>query len=666
MKKFVSIKTKILLSIAIVISISGTIFLINNYLKNQQSVIENAQGAFDVFQKVYKNELETKTKDLSMSMEILLLNHDIVSAFAKGDRDALAKLTVDYFKKNLKSQYSVKQFQFHTPQSKSFFRVHKPEKFDDDLSSFRHTVVAANNAKKPVIGLGAGREGLGLRIVYPVSPDGNHVGSVEFGGDLDAILETAQNASLVAYAVSVKSSIFKESKRFEDKDNDLEKDGLTFFLYSEPQVRDMILKLDMKKAGKISKLDGKTIFFKSFTFKDYSGNDIGEILVIKDVSQIVSAIHKEILIQAAFIVIAMVITVLILYVIMLRVFIKPLDVAVTAINKLSDGNLTINVNYDNNDEVGALTHSMNNMIERLNHNIGNVSDASNNMALASDKLNESSTEIKNHIKEQTKRTSLVMESTNELSDSAGQIGSSAREIADSASQTLKIATSGGDIVNKTVSEMQCIEATVVESSQVMSTLGDRSKQIGEIISVINDIADQTNLLALNAAIEAARAGEHGRGFAVVADEVRKLAEKTSKATTEIGSMISSIQTETEKAVFSMQESLNRVTAGVNLSKEAGQSLQHIVQSVGELDSKVNYILTFTPKMSSLADTIISDMGEIVGISAQTASMADGLSDASNNLRTLSQNLNNVVGQFILKQDLHKPLDTTVQKRIGNN
>ncbi|MBF0464892.1 MAG: methyl-accepting chemotaxis protein [Nitrospirae bacterium] len=666
MKKFVSIKTKILLSIAIVISISGTIFLINNYLKNQQSVIENAQSAFDVFQKVYKNELETKTKDLSMSMEILLLNHDIVSAFAKGDRDALAKLTVDYFKKDLKPQYSVKQFQFHSPQAKSFFRVHKPEKFDDDLSSFRHTVVAANNTKKPVVGLEAGREGLGLRIVYPVFSDGNHVGSVEFGGDLDAILETAQNASLVAYAVSVKSAIFKESKRFEDKDKDLEKDGLTFFLYSEPQVRDMILKLDIQRAGKISKLDGKTIFFKSFTFKDYSGNDIGEILVIKDVSQIVSAIHKEILIQAAFIVIAMVITVLILYMIMLKVFIRPLNTAVTAINRLSEGNLTINVNYDNNDEVGALTHSMNNMIERLNHDMRNVSDASHNMASASDKLNESSTEIKNHIKEQTKRTSLVMESTNELSESAGQIGSSAREIADSASQTLKIATSGGDIVNKTVSEMQCIEATVVESSQVMSTLGDRSKQIGEIISVINDIADQTNLLALNAAIEAARAGEHGRGFAVVADEVRKLAEKTSKATTEIGSMISSIQTETEKAVFSMQESLNRVTAGVNLSKEAGESLQHIVQSVGELDSKVNYILDFTPKMSSLADTIISDMGEIVGISAQTASMADGLSDASNNLRTLSQNLNNVVGQFILKQTIHTPMDTTFQKRIGNN
>ncbi|KWT84037.1 methyl-accepting chemotaxis protein [Candidatus Magnetominusculus xianensis] len=448
--------------------------------------------------------------------------------------------------------------------------------------------------------------------------------------------------------MAVKSSIFTESQRFEDKGKDLEKDGLTFFLYSNPALRDLVMKLDFKKENHIIALEGKSIFFNRFSFKDYSGDIIGDILVIKDVTKMVLDKHKAVIYHVLFTIVSIIIIVILLYVSIVKTFVRPLNEALKATEKMAGGDLAVEITAANNDEVGLLMDSMDNMVNKLNAAIVNVQGASQNVSLASKKLNESSNALKRQITEQSNRTSGIMDSTNELSATAGQIGASAGEIADSASDALRVATNGKKIVNDTVIEVQGIEATVMESSKVMETLGDRSKQIGEIIAVINDIADQTNLLALNAAIEAARAGEQGRGFAVVADEVRKLAEKTAKATTEISGMIGSIQSETERAVDSMRESLSRIEVGVNLSKESGTSLNNIVDSVNTLSGKVSQILTSVERMTLISETMMNDIGQIVEISNMTDNMAEELGSASNNLEGLSTALGTVTGQFRLR------------------
>jgi methyl-accepting chemotaxis protein len=210
---------------------------------------------------------------------------------------------------------------------------------------------------------------------------------------------------------------------------------------------------------------------------------------------------------------------------------------------------------------------------------------------------------------------------------------------------MTVAKEGSAVVDKTRDEVMKIEVTVKDSATMIESLGQRSSQIGEIVNVINDIADQTNLLALNAAIEAARAGEQGRGFAVVADEVRKLAEKTGKATTEISEMIRAIQGETGKAISSMKESLHRVEAGVDYSTKAGDSLRSIVTSVTELQSMVQSVASATEEMSTVSGQITEDVDTLAKNSRDTSVCSDVVSNAASQLVTVSQHLRKIAGQF---------------------
>jgi methyl-accepting chemotaxis protein len=251
------------------------------------------------------------------------------------------------------------------------------------------------------------------------------------------------------------------------------------------------------------------------------------------------------------------------------------------------------------------------------------------------------------VEEQSGRATQVATASTEMSQTVIDIAKNASDIAMSASDTLTTARAGENVVSRTVQEVQEIARTVSESSGLMTSLGNRSRQIGEIVDVIKDIADQTNLLALNAAIEAARAGEQGRGFAVVADEVRKLAERTGKATTEISEMITAIQGETQRAVSGMGESLSKVEAGTSLSREAGEALHKIVDSVNALQAMVQQIASATEEMSTVSEGINMDIEAIASLSKETSSDAGQIAAESRDLTGLASNLKKTTSQFRL-------------------
>jgi methyl-accepting chemotaxis protein len=314
------------------------------------------------------------------------------------------------------------------------------------------------------------------------------------------------------------------------------------------------------------------------------------------------------------------------------------------VQKVADGDLLITIDCNEKHGDSLLAH-MKVMVEKMKKLLGDVKSTADNLASASYELSASAEQMSRGVSEQSGRASQIATASTEMSQTIVDVAKNSSNIASSSSDTVQVADGGKEIVMRSIEEVKAIAETVTESAKMISSLGERSKQIGEIVNVIKDIADQTNLLALNAAIEAARAGEQGRGFAVVADEVRKLAERTAKATSEIGDMIRSIQEEMDKAVISMEDGTKRVESGVEFSAQAGDALRKIVDSVGELQTMVQQIAAATEEMSTASEQISGDIETIAHVSKETSVSSEQIAKASSDLAHLAGNLQGVVAMF---------------------
>lgn len=320
---------------------------------------------------------------------------------------------------------------------------------------------------------------------------------------------------------------------------------------------------------------------------------------------------------------------------------------IAATKRVAEGDLTGEIEVLSTDELGQLSEAMKTMVATLRAAIGETASAASNIASAGQHLSASSGQMSRGMALQSEKATQIATSSEEMSQTIIDIAKNSSHMAGSASEAADMAKKGHDIVSRSIGEVNAIAQTVNESSSLMASLGMRSQQIGDIVGVIKDIADQTNLLALNAAIEAARAGEQGRGFAVVADEVRKLAERTTKATSEIGQMIGAIQGEVEKAVTNMADGTRRVESGVSFVSQAGDSLKSIVHSIESLQSLVQQVASATEEMSTTSEMISGDITAVADVARQTSSESDRITHSSEDLAKLSSDLQRVVRQFKL-------------------
>jgi len=327
---------------------------------------------------------------------------------------------------------------------------------------------------------------------------------------------------------------------------------------------------------------------------------------------------------------------------------RPISRVVALSSRIADGDLSgEDIDIRSKDEMGVLAKGLNTMKGFLRDMMDRISSSSKQVAAASEQLSATVKQITLRTDEQAGRANQVATSATQMSQTIVDIAKNATTISTAANDTLAVANRGGEIVEKTMEEVRQISRAVSESSQIISSLGKLSKEIGNILVVIQEIADQTNLLALNAAIEAARAGEQGRGFAVVADEVRKLAEKTVHATKQIGGMIGSIQTETDTAVKSMSESLKSVESGTQYSVQAGETLKQILSTIDALKGRVEQIATATEEMSSVSESISTDVENIAASFRETSQSNREISQSSDALARLSADMESLVLRFKL-------------------
>lgn len=331
-----------------------------------------------------------------------------------------------------------------------------------------------------------------------------------------------------------------------------------------------------------------------------------------------------------------------------RMITRPIYQVVEVAGKIAAGDLTGVLDNDCADETGQLARSMNVMTDQLNSILTTVASNSDKVARASAELTSNSERIATDSEEAASQAVAVSTASREMAATAEDIARNCMQVAEGAKVASSSANVGAVVVQETIEGMGRISEKVRESAETIDGLGRRSDEIGSIISTIEDIAEQTNLLALNAAIEAARAGEQGRGFAVVADEVRALAERTTKATKEIGEMIKGVQLETRAAVGSMENGVREVEKGIEGASRSGSALQEIIDEISEVHSQVNQIATAAEEQTATTNEIntnILKMNEVISTAAEGATRS---ADAARQLSLLADELHTLVGRFRLK------------------
>lgn len=316
-----------------------------------------------------------------------------------------------------------------------------------------------------------------------------------------------------------------------------------------------------------------------------------------------------------------------------------------AAERIAANDLTVKV--EPRSEKDMLSISFRSMVSSLTNMVGQLRASTTEMVSAATQISASSSQMLQGARDQAQQIQGVSTSIEEISHTIMASSDNVQE-ATTASQTAsETAGSGGRLVEDTIRGMEKIEAVVRESAKTISKLSQSSQQIGQIVNVINDIADQTNLLALNAAIEAARAGEQGRGFAVVADEVRKLAERTGKATGEIVQMVRAIQDETVEAVDAVKVGIQDVDKGRELANRAGANLQEIVNVTHQVMGMIQQIAAASREQSTAAEEISRNISDISTVTKETAIGAEQSSAAAAQLSKQAESLRTMVEQFKL-------------------
>lgn len=644
-----SISQKIYIPLFIGIVIGLFFILLSSFLSIkdiEKSVYEKEKETLKVY---VNNQLESKY-DIAITNAInIASNFYVIDALVNNDRTlgikGLNELVKVYKEK---TDFKNIQIHIHTKDIKSFLREWMPNKFGDDLSSFRHTIKKVKETKAPLTAIEMGVAGMTLRGVAPIIKNGEYLGSVEFIQSFGSIATNAKK--------DLKASvIFLTDKTHLDlsagaKDAILAKDTA---LSQKKEVTDMKLFEEIKNLDLVSKgasFSTPNYFVLREELKAFDGSRVGEVLIAKELTMVEAAVldaQYMIIKQIAMMSVITLFIMGLLVIILKKAVINPIKEFQEKSKNLSsgDGDLTKQMEVRSNDEIGQASREFNNFIEKVRIAVNAAKSSSMENASVANQLSSTALEVGKRAED----TSMIVNDTNamsknikeELSASLIQAEKSKQEIENA---HLKLVNAKKQII-KMASQVQSSAHTEIELARQIAQLSNDADQVKGVLTVISDIADQTNLLALNAAIEAARAGEHGRGFAVVADEVRNLAERTQKSLTEINATINVIVQAINDASEHMNANSKSMEELTKIASEAEKNISETSDVMENATTLSEHTVKDYIETGKKVDDIAKKIEEINSITVSNSRSMEEVSSATDHLSDLADQLNNILGKF---------------------